>query len=203
MSKHVIVATCGATRLLAEAGITPVHLNMAQYGQCRRALSRGWFRESDGSSSEGRPLYSHPHRRGVSRPRAEILMPLSFAYPGASTALCGDHKQLGPVVRSAFCRTNGLATSILERLIDLDVYKQQGGGASSGAPAAENGAAPEAAPTPTMRRTVRAASRSSCASPLARGPSRVAISHLAWWGATGACRPRGDRLNGRMERADR
>ena len=46
------------------------------------------------------------------------MLPLSFAYPGASTALCGDHKQLGPVVRSAHCRSHGLAVSMLERLID-------------------------------------------------------------------------------------
>ena len=164
MSKHVIVATCGATRLLAEAGITPVHLNMAQYG-----LNMALFREV-GSVNLMDRLQKDGHFTHILIDEAsqglepEILMPLSFAYPGASTALCGDHKQLGPVVRSAFCRTNGLATSILERLTDLDVYKQQGGGASSGAPAAENGAAPEAAPADN----VAASDRPRCVTKLVR-----------------------------------
>jgi len=37
----------------------------------------------------------------------EMLLPLSFVGRGADVLICGDHKQLGPIVRSTFCRDNG------------------------------------------------------------------------------------------------
>ena len=53
---------------------------------------------------------------------AELMCALAFAYPGCSAALCGDHKQLGPVVRSPFARANGLSQSMLERLMTFPLY---------------------------------------------------------------------------------
>ncbi|KAK7047868.1 hypothetical protein VNI00_006196 [Paramarasmius palmivorus] len=46
--------------------------------------------------------------------------------------LCGDPKQLGPVIRSGIARELGLQTSYLQRLMNMDVYdEQQGFGRSS------------------------------------------------------------------------
>ena len=36
------------------------------------------------------------------------MLPLSFAGAASGVVLCGDHKQLGPVVRSPFAREHKL-----------------------------------------------------------------------------------------------
>ncbi|KAK7047869.1 hypothetical protein VNI00_006197 [Paramarasmius palmivorus] len=41
--------------------------------------------------------------------------------------LCGDPKQLGPVIRSGIARELGLQTSYLQRLMNMDVYDEQQG----------------------------------------------------------------------------
>jgi hypothetical protein len=64
-----------------------------------------------------------------------MLLPLALATgPRCNVVLSGDHKQLGPVVRSPFCREHGLARSLLERLMALPVYALGGapGGSSDG-----------------------------------------------------------------------
>ena len=138
--KNVIVATCGATHLLAESGLLPVH-------------SKGYVRGARAAVQAAKQLEGGGHfthilideaSQGL---EAELMLPLSFAYPGASTALCGDHKQLGPVVRSAHCRSHGLAVSMLERLIELPVYQQH----SSGDAAPSNVSEPND-PTPELPR---------------------------------------------------
>ncbi|KXZ41162.1 hypothetical protein GPECTOR_704g854 [Gonium pectorale] len=48
----------------------------------------------------------------------EVLIPLTLRTQGGAAMLCGDPRQLGPVVRSASAARDGLATSLLEQLID-------------------------------------------------------------------------------------
>ena len=78
---------------------------------------------------------------------SEEMLPLAFAGVGCAAVLCGDHKQLGPVVRSPFGRGHGLGVSLLERLMQLPVYQQAGTApaSASGPPAPPSAAAPSAA----------------------------------------------------------
>ncbi|GLI68259.1 hypothetical protein VaNZ11_012614 [Volvox africanus] len=48
----------------------------------------------------------------------EVLIPLTLRTPGGAAILCGDPRQLEPIVRSASAARNGLATSLLELLME-------------------------------------------------------------------------------------
>jgi hypothetical protein len=76
---------------------------------------------------------------------SEEMLPLAFAGVGCAAVLCGDHKQLGPVVRSPFGREHGLGVSLLERLMRLPVYQQAGTAPAPAPPAPTSAAAPSAA----------------------------------------------------------
>ena len=49
---------------------------------------------------------------------------------GSNTQLvmAGDPKQLGPVIRSSIATRHGLNTSLLERLMTMDMYNMDGSG---------------------------------------------------------------------------
>ena len=142
-SKTIIVATCGATHLLIEAGLVPVHSNVNGIVLPHKSGVNvsGRFPKNYPRLLETGGHFTHILIDEASQGlEAELMMPLALAYPGASTALCGDHKQLGPVVRSSLCRKHGLAVSMLERLIQLPVYKMASGAGPSAEDGAEGGA---------------------------------------------------------------
>ena len=66
----------------------------------------------DGGASDGGPLATPLKRAEATCGRC------------TSVVLCGDHMQLGPMVRSPFCRSHGLGASLLERLMALPLYSQ-------------------------------------------------------------------------------
>ncbi|ESK92581.1 rna helicase [Moniliophthora roreri MCA 2997] len=58
----------------------------------------------------------------------ELMIPIrTMASEQTSIVLCGDPKQLGPVIRSSIARELGLSTSYLQRLMSMDVYNEQQG----------------------------------------------------------------------------
>ena len=160
---HIVIATCGATRLLYEAGVEAVqHHDMPTFSEQQGAGAAPEVGPRHPGNFRDDRFLCHTHGRfthvlvdeASQGFEAELLLPLSFAYPGASVAMVGDHMQLGPMVRSPFCRSHGLATSMLERLMRLPVYGRTDGGdhaaASASAPAAtdDDALAEAEAPTP-------------------------------------------------------
>ena len=127
-SKSVIVATCGATRLLFEAGLSPVQFAWGNHHPAHLArLSKSLTSAEAARGLQNMEAIGHFTHVLVDEAsqglEAELMCALAFAYPGCSAALCGDHKQLGPVVRSPFAREHGLSQSMLERLMTLPLYK--------------------------------------------------------------------------------
>ena len=97
MRYRIIVCTCGSTRLLLEANL-PCFLNN-YHGGTESHFSHVMIDEA----SQALEL--------------EALLSLTFASKKTSIVVTGDHKQLGPIVRSDFCRNFGLGKSLLERKI--------------------------------------------------------------------------------------
>lgn len=53
----------------------------------------------------------------------EVMIPVkTMADSATKVVLSGDHKQLGPIIRSGIARALGLETSFLERLMKLPLY---------------------------------------------------------------------------------
>ena len=109
---------------------------------------------------------------------SEEMLPLAFAGVGCAAVLCGDHKQLGPVVRSPFGREHGLGVSLLERLMRLPVY-QQAGTAPAPAPA-------PAPPAPTSAAAPSAAASSSAPAQLAAPRTRCMTKLVRNYRSAGA-----------------
>jgi len=56
----------------------------------------------------------------------EVMIALkTMADNGTRVILSGDHKQLGPIIRSDVARALGLETSYLERLMGRDGYEEE------------------------------------------------------------------------------
>ena len=56
----------------------------------------------------------------------EALVPMSFVSPDTTVCLAGDPRQLGPQVRSAEASAAGLQFSMMERLLALPAYREEG-----------------------------------------------------------------------------
>ena len=142
LSYNVLVATCGATHLLFEMGVD----NVVTFDRALADLSHsGTGNPSDANAP---PLDAEEVARRVDEHilhglnclkghfthvivdeasqalEPEELLPLFFAGSGCGTVLCGDHKQLGPIVRSPFCREHGFGVSLLERLMGMPLYDE-------------------------------------------------------------------------------
>ena len=105
VKKRVVISTCVTSHLLVEAGFP----------------STSWY--SSSALEPPLPGFTHLLVDEASQAlEAEIMLPLSLATSGCCVVLSGDHMQLGPVVRSPYCRERGLATSLLERLMKLPAY---------------------------------------------------------------------------------
>ena len=134
LAERVTICTCAATRMLLEVGVpcsaTP-------------CIAKGAAFLQELVEADGRMMhYTHVLIDEASQAlEPEMLLPLAFAGPGCDVLICGDHMQLGPTVRSVFCRENGLATSMLERLIQLPTYqdglKANGSDGAGDAPGAD------------------------------------------------------------------
>ena len=142
---RIIFCTCATAHLLVEAGIPSVH---APEGV--GAGGAPYTADVADTATSGRRHFTHIFVDEASQAlEPEILLPLSLAGViddgGASdggplaaplkraeatcgrctnVVLCGDHMQLGPMVRSPFCRSHGLGASLLERLMALPLYSQ-------------------------------------------------------------------------------
>lgn len=116
LTERAIICTCAATRMMLEVGV-PCSASP------RFSTTTAGLQEL--VDADGRRLhFTHVLIDEASQAlEPEMLLPLAFAGPGCDVLICGDHKQLGPTVRSSFCRENGLATSMLERLIQLPAYR--------------------------------------------------------------------------------
>ena len=56
----------------------------------------------------------------------EVLLPIVLSTgPGTQAVLAGDPYQLGPVIKNPQCEDLGLAVSLLERYMDLDIYERK------------------------------------------------------------------------------
>ena len=55
----------------------------------------------------------------------EVMVPIkTMADAATNIILSGDHKQLGPIIRSAVARELGLGKSYMERLMEREVYDE-------------------------------------------------------------------------------
>jgi hypothetical protein len=116
MAERAILCTCAATRMLLEVG-------MPCSASPRPSSTPAGLQELVDADTQ-RLHFTHVLIDEASQAlEPEMLLPLAFAGPGCDVLICGDHKQLGPTVRSSFCRENGLAISMLERLIQLPTYR--------------------------------------------------------------------------------
>ncbi|KAF8332336.1 P-loop containing nucleoside triphosphate hydrolase protein [Cantharellus anzutake] len=129
LSKRVIVTSCLDASLLFSArcsnaalGIledhTQAHLQAPNVPPFPERLHFGYLLVDEAAQSS----------------EAEICIPLSVVLPHitysslASAArphitICGDWKQLGPRIEGEVCRNNDMDVSLLERLFDLNIYK--------------------------------------------------------------------------------
>ncbi|EOD14397.1 hypothetical protein EMIHUDRAFT_436918 [Emiliania huxleyi CCMP1516] len=123
LQQRLTLCTCAATHMLLESGVP-----------CASSLHGAGPHEPPAEllDADGAPLhYTHIIVDEASQAlEPEMLLPLSFAGPRCDVLMCGDHRQLGPTVRSTYCREHGLATSMLERLMKLPLYAPPGDGAS-------------------------------------------------------------------------
>ena len=56
----------------------------------------------------------------------ETLVPMSYVSSDTTVCLAGDPRQLGPQVRSAEASAAGLRFSMMERLLALPAYREEG-----------------------------------------------------------------------------
>eukprot|EP00164_Ancoracysta_twista_P003741 GFYU01005015.1.p1 GENE.GFYU01005015.1~~GFYU01005015.1.p1 ORF type:complete len:976 (-),score=230.34 GFYU01005015.1:49-2976(-) len=85
----IVVCTCAASVLLVKAGLPKGHFSHILVDEAGQSL------------------------------QPECLLPLQLATRDTTIAFVGDHKQLGPVVRSRTARRLGLGISLLERFMTL------------------------------------------------------------------------------------
>ena len=117
----VIVSTCYGSSLLLQLRITnsnmdPIKLQMMEMFGGKAPIETFWthmFMDEAGQATEPESLIPLrvvlPHRKDLDNNSPAIV-------------LCGDEKQLGPKLYSQTCRTNGLAVSLFERLMERPLY---------------------------------------------------------------------------------
>ena len=115
--KRVVICTCGAAHLLLEAGY-PSSLWQASTPDKVPPLPRFTHLLIDEASQALEPEMMLP----LALATRETAPLVAASASGCNVVLSGDHMQLGPAVRSPFCREKGLARSLLERLMALPVY---------------------------------------------------------------------------------
>ncbi|KIO33705.1 hypothetical protein M407DRAFT_13658 [Tulasnella calospora MUT 4182] len=94
MQYRIVVSTCASSSLLHGVGVPHGHFTHI-------------FVDEAGQASE-----------------PEVMIPIKLnAGPRTCIILAGDHKQLGPVIRSSVARQLGLDRSYLERLMSLPMYQ--------------------------------------------------------------------------------
>ncbi|KAG9018818.1 hypothetical protein FRB90_009288 [Tulasnella sp. 427] len=93
----IVVTTCVTAGVPAGLGVNPGHFDWI-------------FIDEAGQAAE-----------------SEVLIPLlSFSNHNTNVVLCGDHKQLGPIIHSPISKGLGHSKSYLLRLMELEMYHEHG-----------------------------------------------------------------------------
>lgn len=93
---RVIISTCGSASFAYGVGLPPGHFTHI-------------FIDEAGQATE-----------------AETMTAMkTITTPSTQLVLCGDPKQLGPIITSSVARELGMGVSFLERLMERDVYNER------------------------------------------------------------------------------
>ena len=144
LSAGVVVATCSMGAKLHNLGVPRGHFDVILVDEAGHAwepealacLSPLVDRAAAGGGPPGPagPATFAPLRWALSSMVASLASaarravgadPAGSGSGGTLVVLAGDHKQLGPIVRSPIAQRYGLEISLLERLMDLPVYKKR------------------------------------------------------------------------------
>ncbi len=134
MSKTVVISTIVSSSMLLCAGLS---VPPVQHSKAALLLKQRGDGVEDGIDPSGRFFSYNSCVAGVSgncfshilvdeaaqASEPDVLGALALAGPDTKIVLVGDHKQIGPEVKSSTARRLGLERSILERLHALSAYK--------------------------------------------------------------------------------